>query len=58
MRGYGVIVYFKPTNKFRQILVQLKDKVIKKGVVCLVYHISWDNSDESYIGETERSLNF
>ena len=37
----------------RQILVQLKDKVIKERVVCPVYHIS---CDDSYIGETGRSL--
>ena len=28
MRGYGVKVYFKPTNTLKQILVWLKDKVI------------------------------
>ena len=56
MKGYGVKVYFKPTNTLRQILVRLKDEVIKKRVVCLVYHISCDNCDESYIGETGSSL--
>ena len=40
----------------RQILVWPKDKVIKERVVCPVYHISCDNCDESYIGETGRSL--
>ena len=49
-------VYFKPTNTLRQILVQLKDKVIKERVVCPVYHISCDNCDDSYIEETGRSL--
>ena len=28
VKGYGLKVYFKPTNTLRQILVQLKDKVI------------------------------
>ena len=52
MEGYGLKVYFKPTNMLRQILVQPNDKVIKERVVCLVYHISCDNCDDSYIGET------
>ena len=56
MTGYGVKVYFKPTNTLRQILVQLKDKVIKERVVCLVYHISCDSCEVSYIGEIGRSL--
>ena len=35
--------------------MQLKDKVTKERVVCPVYHISCDNCDDSYIGETGRS---
>ena len=58
MRGYGVKVYFKPTNTLRQILVWLKDKVIKERVVSPVYHISCDYCDDSYIGETGRSLKY
>ena len=38
MRGYGVKVYFKPTNMLRLILVRPKDKVIKERVVCPIYH--------------------
>ena len=49
-------MYFKPTNMLRQILVWLKDKVIKERVVCPVYHISCDSCDESYIGEMGKSL--
>ena len=56
MKGYRVKVYFNPTNTLRQILVRPKDKVIKERVVCLVYHISCDNCDDSYIGEMGRSL--
>ena len=56
MKGYGVKVYFKPTNTLRQILVRPKDKVIRERVVCPVYHISCDNCGESCIGETGRSL--
>ena len=33
MKGHEVKVYFKPTNTFRQILMQPKYKVIKEGVV-------------------------
>ena len=33
MRGYGVKVYFMPTNMLRQILVHSKDNVIKEMVV-------------------------
>ena len=51
MNGYGLKMYFKPTNMFRQILVQPKDKVIKARVVYMVYHISCDNCDDSHIGE-------
>ena len=35
--------------------MQPKDKVIKEMVVCLVYHISYEDCDASYIGEIERS---
>ena len=56
MRGYGVKVYFKSTNTLSQILVRPKDKVIKERVVFPIYHISCDNYDDSYIGETGRSL--
>ena len=40
----------------RQILVQLKDKVVMDRVVCQVYHISCDNCDDSHFGEMGRSL--
>ena len=56
MSGYGVEVYFKPTNTLRQILVWPKDKVIKERMVCPIYHISCHSCDDSYIGEIGRSL--
>ena len=56
MNGKGLKVYFKSINTHRQILVWPKDKVIKERVICPVYHISCDNCDNSYIGETGRSL--
>ena len=56
MKGYGLKVYFTPTNTLRQILVRSKDKVIKERVVCPVYHITCNNCDDSYTGETGRSL--
>ena len=37
-------------------MVRPKDKVIKERVVCPLYHINFDNCDNSYIGETRRSL--
>ena len=58
MKGYMVKVYFKPTNTLRQILMWLKDKVIKEGGGGPVYAISCDDCDKSYIGETGRSLKF
>ena len=53
MRVYRVKVYmyFKPTNML-QVLVWPKDRVNKERVVCPAYHISFDNCDELYIGET------
>ena len=36
--------------------MQLKDQVIKESVVCLVYNISCDNCDDSYIREMGSSL--
>ena len=56
MKGYGLKVYFKPTNALRQLLVWPKNKVIMERVVCPVYHISCDNCDNLYIEETGTSL--
>ena len=53
---FGITTYFKPTNTLRQLLVHPKDPVGKEKVVGPVYHISCENCDASYIGETERSL--
>ena len=53
---FGVPAYFKPANTLRQLLVRPKDPVEKERVVGPVYHISCEDCDANYIGETERSL--
>ena len=54
--GYGIPTYFKPTNTLRQLLVHPKDPVGKDKVVGLVYKISCEECEATYVGETERSL--
>ena len=44
--------YFKPTNTLQQLLVRPKDKVEKGKVVGPVYHITCDDCDATYVGET------
>jgi hypothetical protein len=56
LKGYGLKVYFKPTNTLRQILVRPKDKVLKERVTCPVYQIKCEDCEDSYIGETGRSF--
>jgi hypothetical protein len=56
LKGYETPVYFKPTNTLRQLLVRPKDKIIKERVVGPVYKIKCEDCEDSYIGETERSL--
>ena len=53
---FGITTYFKPTNTLRQLLVRPKDPVGKDKIVGPVYHISCEDCDASYVGETERSL--
>ena len=55
---FGVPTYFKPANTLRQLLVRPKDPLNKERVVGPVYHITceFDQCDDDYIGETERSL--
>ena len=54
---------FKPTRTLKQFLVAPKDKTEKKNLTGVVYNIpcqgeiSSGTCNESYIGETERSLN-
>ena len=54
-RSFDIPVYFKPTNTLRQLLVLPKDKVEKGKVVGLVYHITCDDCDATYVGEMERA---
>ena len=54
--SFGITTCFKPTNTLRQLLVRPKDPVGKDKVVGPVYHISCEDCDASYVGETERSL--
>ena len=49
-------MYFKPANTLRQLLVRPKDPVAKERVVGPVYRIPCEQCDDSYVGETERSL--
>ena len=59
---YGIRVCFKPTRTLRQYLVSPKDKTEKKDINGPVYMIPCQGQttrglcQESYIGETERSL--
>ena len=55
-RSFNTPAYFKPTNTLRQLLVWPKDKVEKGKVVGPVYHITCDDCDATYVGETKRSL--
>ena len=56
LRPFNIPAYFKPTNTLLQCLVWPKDKVEKGKVVGPVYHITCDDSEATYIGETERVL--
>ena len=52
-RSFDIPAYFKLTNTLWQLLVQSKDKVEKGKVVGPVYHITCDDCDATYVGETE-----
>ena len=56
MKRYNVQVFFKPVNTIRQLLVRPKDPLGKDRIVGPVYHITCDDCEEHYVGETERSL--
>ena len=57
-RSFDIPAYFKLINTLQQLLVQPKDTVAKGKVVGPVYHITCDDCDAMYVGETstERSL--
>ena len=48
-KSYKIPVFFKPTNTMQQLLVRLKDKVVKKRVVCHVYEIKCEDCEASYV---------
>ena len=52
----GIQVHFKPRNKLRELLVALKDKVAKDDQCGVVYKVSCNDCEASYVGETGRSL--
>ena len=52
-RSFNIPAYFTPTNTHWQLMVQPKDKVGKWKVVGPVYHITSDDCDATYVGETE-----
>ena len=47
--------YFEPMNTLHQLLVRLKDKILKEQVVGPLWDIPCDSCDVSYTGKTERS---
>ena len=55
-RSFDIPACFKLTNILWQLLVQSKYRVEKWKVVGPVYHITCDDCDAMYVGETERSL--
>ena len=55
-KQYDVLpAYFKPMNTLRQLLVRLKDKILKEHLVGPLWHIPCDSCDVPYTGKTERS---
>ena len=57
-RCFDIPAYFKLTNTLWQLLLLPTDKVEKGKVVHVgpVYHITCDDCDANYVGETEISL--
>ena len=58
LKPYGITTYFKPCNKLRQKLVNIKDKQPKEKRSHIVYGIKCEDPgcQETYIGETQQSL--
>ena len=54
-RSFDIPVYFKLTNTLQQLLVWPMVKLEKGKVVGPVYHITCDDCDTTYIGETRKS---
>ena len=52
----GIQVHFKPRNKLRELLIAPKDKVAKNDQCGVVYKVSCNDCEASYVGETGRSL--
>ena len=48
-KQYDVLpAYFKPMNTLRQLLVRLKDKILREHVVGPLWHIPCDSCDVPY----------
>ena len=56
IRKAGVAVHMKPTNTIRSRLVHPKDKIPKDQKCGVVYHVECADCNNSYVGETARSL--
>jgi hypothetical protein len=55
-RDHGVSIYHKPHNTIRQSLVSPKDKLGKMNKDNAIYEITCGHCEQSYIGETGRTL--
>ena len=55
-RTHNVPTYHKPFNTLRNVLVKPKDNIPKDQQCGLVYQISCQNCDNTYIGETGRNM--